>query len=299
MTDNRFVPPASTLEVLEPVPRSVLRRLKQYSGRLATQAVHAMEERLPFFADLEASQRASVQLVVQTAVVNFVEWMRDPQSDVSYTAQAFEVVPQDLRRRIALRQSVELVRVTMEFFEEVVPLLARSEDQLTAMTAGILRYSRDLAFAAAEAYADQAEARGAWDTRMEANVVDAVVRGDVGPELQSQAAALNWDATAPATVIVGLPQPDRVDFTSEDVHAIVHRHGRAALTDVHGAWLVAIVSGHLSPTDRFLAELLEVFADGPVVVGPPASSLAGAHYSAAEAIAGMNAVTGWVAAPRP
>ena len=207
MADNRFIPPKSTLEVLETVPDSVLRRLKQYSGRLATEAVRAMEERLPFFADLEASQRASVQLVVQAAVVNFVEWMRDPQSNVSYTAQAFEVVPQDLRRRIALRQSVEMVRITMEFFEEVVPLLARSEEQLTALTAGILRYSRDLAFAAATAYADQAEARGAWDTRMEANVVDAVVRGDTGPELQSQAAALNWDATAPATVIVGLPQP--------------------------------------------------------------------------------------------
>ena len=143
--------------------------------------MHVLEERLPFFADLEASQRASVQLVVQTAVVNFVEWMRNPDSDVGYTAQAFEVVPQDLRRRIALRQSVEMVRVTMEFFEEVVPLLARSEEQLTALTAGILRYSRDLAFAAATAYADQAEARGAWDTRMEANIVDAVVRGDTGP----------------------------------------------------------------------------------------------------------------------
>ena len=246
MPDKRFVPPASTLEVLETVPESVLRRLNQYSGRLATEAVHALEERLPFFADLEASQRASVQLVVQTAVVNFVEWMRNPDSETGYTAQAFEVVPQDLRRRIALRQSVEMVRVTMEFFEEVVPLLARSEEQLTALTAGILRYSRDLAFAAATAYADQAEARGAWDTRMEANIVDAVVRGDTGPELQSQAAALNWDATAPATVIVGIPQPERIDLASDDVHDVVGRHGRAALSDVHGTWLVAIVSGPLS-----------------------------------------------------
>ena len=275
MADNRFIPPKSTLEVLETVPDSVLRRLKQYSGRLATEAVRAMEERLPFFADLEASQRASVQLVVQAAVVNFVEWMRDPQSNVSYTAQAFEVVPQDLRRRIALRQSVEMVRITMEFFEEVVPLLARSEEQLTALTAGILRYSRDLAFAAATAYADQAEARGAWDTRMEANVVDAVVRGDTGPELQSQAAALNWDATAPATVIVGLPQPDRIDLASDDVHDVVDRNGRAALSDVHGTWLVAIVSGPLAPTDRFLTELLGVFADGPVVIGPTAPTLGG------------------------
>jgi DNA-binding PucR family transcriptional regulator len=299
VTDNRFVPPKSTLEVLQTVPDPVLRRLKQYSGTLATQAVRALEERLPFFANLEASQRASVQLVVQTAVVNFVEWMRDPQSDVSYTAQAFEVVPQDLRRRIALRQSVEMVRTTMEFFEEVVPLLARTEDQLTAMTAGILRYSRDLAFAAAEAYADQAEARGAWDTRMEANVVDAVVRGDVGPELQSQAAALNWDATASATVIVGLPQADRTDLASDDVHDVVTRNGRAALSDVHGTWLVAIVSGSLAPTDRFLTELLGVFADGPVVIGPTAPTLGAAYVSATEAIAGMNAVAGWSGAPRP
>src|SRR6478609_7745891 len=299
MADNRFIPPKSTLEVLETVPESVLRRLKQYSGRLSTEAVRAMEERLPFFADLEASQRASVQLVVQAAVVNFVEWMRDPQSNVSYTVQAFEVVPQDLRRRIALRQSVEMVRITMEFFEEVVPLLARSEEQLTALTAGILRYSRDLAFAAATAYADQAEARGAWDTRMEANVVDAVVRGDTGPELQSQAAALNWDGTAPATVIVGLPRPGRADLASDDVHDVVTGHGRAALSDVHGTWLVAIVSGTLSPTDRFLADLMAVFAEGPVVIGPTAATLATAHRSAMEAIAGMNAVAGWAGAPRP
>jgi DNA-binding PucR family transcriptional regulator len=299
VADNRYVPPASTLEVLDTVSEAVLRRLKQYSGRLATEAVHALQERLPFFADLEASQRASVHLVVQTAVVNFVEWMRNPQSNVSYTAQAFEVVPQELTRRIALRQTVEMVRVTMEFFEEAVPLLARSDDQLMALTAGILRYSRDLAFAAATAYADAAEARGAWDTRMEANVVDAVVRGDVGPELQSQAAALNWDATAPATVIVGLPHPGRVDLASDDVHDIAARSGRSALSDVHGTWLVAIISGPLSATDRALGELLGVFADGPVVVGPTASTLSGAHLSATEAIAGMNAVAGWSGAPRP
>jgi DNA-binding PucR family transcriptional regulator len=193
-----------------------------------------------------------------------------------------------------------MVRVTMEFFEEAVPLLARSDEkQVMALTAGILRYSRDLAFAAATAYADAAESRGAWDTRMEANVVDAVVRGDVGPELQSQAATLNWDATAPATVIVGLPQPGRADMAGDDVHAIAARNGRAALSDVHGTWLVAIVSGQLSPTDRTLGELLEVFADGPVVVGPTAATLSAAHHSATEAIAGMNAVAGWSGAPRP
>lgn len=308
MDDKQSAPrerPKSPLEMLDAVPDSLLRRLKQYSGRLSTEAVSAMHERLPFFADLEASQRASVALVVQTAVVNFVEWMQDPHSNVSYTAQAFELVPQDLTRRIALRHTVDMVRVTMEFFEEVVPLLARSEEQLTALTVGILKYSRDLAFTAATAYADAAEARGAWDSRMEASVVDAIVRGDTGPELLSRAAALNWDTTAPATVVVGTPGPGRdgVDGDSErasqDVRDIAARHGRAALTDVHGTWLVAIVSGQLTPTDKFLKELLEAFSDGPVVIGPTAPMLTAAYHSASEAISGMNAVAGWRGAPRP
>ena len=113
--------PRSTLELLDSVPEALLRRLKQYSGRFSTQAVSAMQERLPFFAELEASQRASVALVVQTAVANFVEWMTDPSSNVNYTARAFELMPQDLTRRIALRHSVDMVRVTMEYFEEVAP----------------------------------------------------------------------------------------------------------------------------------------------------------------------------------
>lgn len=312
MNDNPFAGPfakhpRSPLELLDTVPESLLRRLKQYSGRLATEAVSIMGDRLPFFAGLEASQRASVALVVQTAINNFVEWMKDPHSDVSYTAQAFELVPQDLARRIALRDTVDLARVTMEFFEEVVPLVARSEEQLTALTVGILKYSRDLAFTAASSYANAAEARGTWDSRMEASVVDAVVRGDTGPELLSRAAALNWDTTAPATVVVGIPAPVKdgangdggSQRASQDVRDIAARHGRAALTDVHGTWLVAIVSGQLSLTDKFLGDLLNALSDGPVVIGPTAPMLTAAYHSASEAISGMNAVAGWRGAPRP
>ena len=52
--------PRSTLELLDGVPESLLRRLKQYSGRLATQAVSTMQDRLPFFGELEASQVVAV-----------------------------------------------------------------------------------------------------------------------------------------------------------------------------------------------------------------------------------------------
>ncbi|NED67383.1 PucR family transcriptional regulator, partial [Streptomyces sp. SID10244] len=71
------VPAPATVH--DALPDTLLRRVKQYSGRLATEAVHSMQDQLPYFADLDAAQRASVQLVVQTAVVNFVEWIQDPE----------------------------------------------------------------------------------------------------------------------------------------------------------------------------------------------------------------------------
>lgn len=291
------VPTSST--VRDALPDTLLRRVKQYSGRLATEAVASMSDQLPYFKDLDAAQRASVQLVVQTAVVNFVEWIQDPEGNVKFTVQAFQVVPHDLARRITLLQTVEMVRVAMEFFEKWLPLLARDEAQLRALTESVLRYGREIGFAAAAIYASAAESRGAWDSRLEALVVDGVVRGDTGPELMSRAAALNWNSDAPATVIVGSPPPEQNVSVPLAIHNTAKQYDRAALSVVQGRRLVAIVSGAVNPTDRFLSDLLEHFADGPVVIGPTTPNLVSAPASATEAIASMEAVVGWPGAPRP
>lgn len=291
------VPAPATVH--DALPDTLLRRVKQYSGRLATEAVHSMQDQLPYFGDLDAAQRASVQLVVQTAVVNFVEWIQDPEGNVKFTVQAFQVVPQDLARRITLLQTVEMVRVAMEFFEKWLPLLARNDAQLRALTESVLRYGREIGFAAASIYASAAESRGAWDSRLEALVVDAVVRGDTGPQLLSRAAALNWDSDAPATVIVGAPPPEQNVSVPLAIHNTARAHDRSALSVVQGSLLVAIVSGPIKPTEKFTTALLGHFADGPVVIGPTMPNLGSAHASATEAMSGITAVVGWPNAPRP
>lgn len=307
---NRKSPPADVFgergahvpapaTVHDALPDTLLRRVKQYSGRLATEAVHSMQDQLPYFSDLDAAQRASVQLVVQTAVVNFVEWIQDPEGNVKFTVQAFQVVPQDLARRITLLQTVEMVRVAMEFFEKWLPLLARNDAQLRALTESVLRYGREIGFAAASIYASAAESRGAWDSRLEALVVDAVVRGDTGPQLLSRAAALNWDSDAPATAIVGTPPPEQNVSVPLAIHNTAKSFDRSALSVVQGSVLVAIVSGPAHPTERFVSALLSHFADGPVVIGPTMPNLGSAHSSATEAMAGIEAVAGWPSAPRP
>jgi DNA-binding PucR family transcriptional regulator len=306
ITDNEVHLPVKALtparQKRDPLPDALLRRVKQFSGRLSTEAVTAMQDQLPFFGGLDAAQRASVQLLIQTAVDNFLEWLKNPQSDIRFSLDAFQVIPQDLARRLTLRQTVDMVRVAMEFFEQWLPALARNDQQLVALTEAVLRYGRELGFAAASVYASAAESRGAWDTRLEALVVDAVVRGDTGSDMLSRAATLNWDATAPATVLVGTP-PDNLGVSVVGtVHAVAQKHGRAALAVVQGTRLVMVVSGQLSddPTSSsFLDEMLQNFSDGPVVIGPTTRTLGAAHSSAVEAFAGMQAVAGWRGAPRP
>ncbi|QNG18456.1 PucR family transcriptional regulator [Rhodococcus triatomae] len=286
----------------DPLPDALLRRVKQFSGRLATEAVTAMQDQLPFFDNLDAAQRANVQLLVQTAVINFLEWLEDSNSDIRFSLDAFQVIPQDLARRLTLRQTVDMVRVAMEFFEQWLPALARNDQQLTALTEAVLRYGRELGFAAASVYASAAESRGAWDTRLEALVIDAVVRGDTGSDMLSRAATLNWDATAPATVIVGTPPEDERVGVVSTVHAIAQKHGRAALAVVQGSRLVTVVSGEVhgsTGASQFVTDLLAKFSDDPVVIGPTTPTLGAAHFSAVEALTAMQAVAGWRGAPRP
>lgn len=275
-----------------------LRRLEHASGDLATASVAEMEQRWAWFRRLPADQRAGVVLVTQTSMANFVEWLKDPQHSIKLTSDAFRSAPRELARWVSLRQTVELVRVATVAFEERLPNLAADDAERATLTDASLRFGREVAFAAATAYAGAAEARGAWDARLEALVVDGVVRGDAEESLLSRAAALGWDPTAPATVLVGYPPPDVPADTLSDMRGTATRGGRAALLGVQGSRLVVVAAGSDELPEE-IARLLGAFGEGPVVVGPTAPSLAEAHRSAADALSGLRAVPAWPAAPRP
>ena len=87
-----------------------------------------------------------------------------------------------------------MVRATIDVVEEHVDELAAPGDAADLREA-ILRYSREIAFAAAEVYARAAEERGAWDARLESLVLDALLRGEPDDHVRARAAALGWAAT--------------------------------------------------------------------------------------------------------
>ncbi|MDT8915380.1 helix-turn-helix domain-containing protein [Amycolatopsis sp. PS_44_ISF1] len=279
-----------------------LRELEHASGRLASASVAVMEQRLVWYSRLPADQRASVLLITQAGAAGFVDWLRDAKEALKLTTEAFRDAPAELSRWISLRQAVGMVRLAIEVFEEQLPDFAANESERAALIEGILRYGREIAFAAANSYAAAAEARGAWDARLEALVVDGIVRGDAEEAVLSRAAALGWDPASAATVLVGNPPSEDPPTVVFEVRSRAARVGRPVLLSVQGSRLVIVIGG---PTDggtkerEILSRMSAVFADGPVVAGPTVPSLAEAHHSAAEALSGLRAVLGWPGAPRP
>src|SRR5439155_11301153 len=86
--------------------------------------------------------------------------------------------------------------------EQQVPHLAAPGGQ-QAIREAVLQFSRGVAFAAARVYARAAESRGNWDARLQALLVDALLRGDTSDVLASRAAALGWSDASPVVVAVG------------------------------------------------------------------------------------------------
>ena len=266
-------------------------------------------DRQPWFGRLTADQRAAVLLVTQRGVANFVAWLDEPAETIRLTAEAFRIAPRDLARRLTLRQTVELVRIATDVFEERLPPLAADEDERRVLVEGVLRFGRGIAFAAATAYAGAAEARGTWDARLEALVVDAVVRGpgdngrgDDGDALVSRAAALGWEPSVPVRVVVGAA-PDPASAAEQLARAAPpggpDRPPGAGRAAGQPGWSSCGPS-RCDPGDPVGdAVVLGPFGPGPVVVGPRATGLTGAHASAREALAGLRAAAGRPDAPRP
>ncbi|MCF6507048.1 PucR family transcriptional regulator [Blastococcus sp. MG754426] len=279
-----------------PPSDATLRRLERASGSLATQAVARMDEDLPWFRAMPADQRSWVTLVAQAGIASLVEWCRHPGRPPRLTGEVFGAAPRELVRAVALKQTVDLIKVTVEVMEERVTSVAEPGDEETLRLA-VLQFSREVAFATAHVYASFAESRGAWDARLEALVVDALVRGERSEELSGRAAALGWAAGTPALVVVGAT-PTGVD----DPHGAVRRAARSldcdVLVGVHADQLVVVLGG-TGDLEAVAERVADECGEGPVVTGPVVDGLGRAAHSAAAALAGLRAAGAWPEAPRP
>lgn len=279
-------------------------RLQKATGALATAAIAAMDDQLPWFGKLSAQDRSWIGLVAQSGITAFVDWFRDPEEHSSMPVRMFGSAPREFTRVISLHQTVDLLRTTIEMIENTIGDLLPAED-VPAVRESMLRYAREVAFAAATVYAQAAEMRGAWDARLEALVVDSVIRGEADESVRSRASALGWTGTGTAgasevAVVVGrAPDGESGNANVADaVRAAAREAGADALCAMQGDRLVVVLGGTSKPVD-IVQKLTTWFGPGPIVVGPVVKDLMSAVTSARSAVAGLRAAPGWPEAPRP
>jgi PucR C-terminal helix-turn-helix domain/GGDEF-like domain len=272
-------------------------RLEQSMSALGAAAVTTMDEQLTWFRALSAENRSWLGLVAQAGIAAFVDWVKHPERGRPAVAgEVFGTAPRELARAVTLQQAVEMVRVIVDVVDSRVDELAAPGGELELREA-VLRYTREVAFAAAQVYARAAEARGAWDARLEALVVDSLVRGEVDESLPSWASALNW-SSAPVCVIAGNSGGGEPEGLIEELRMLARRAKFDLLAGVHGHRLIVILGGPGDPMP-LARQLGARFGPGPVVVGPPAANLEMAAGSARAALAGLRSAAAWPDAPRP
>ncbi|GAA1697238.1 fatty acid biosynthesis transcriptional regulator FasR [Microcella alkalica] len=277
-----------------------LQYLRNISGELATATLKRLDDTLPWYREMPPSRRSAVGLVAQAGISSLISWYEDPTSQPWIAADVFGAAPRELLRSVSLQQTLQLIRVTVEVVEDRVT----SGDQ--SLREAILLYSREIAFAAADVYARAAEARGLWDARLEALVVDSILSGEYDNELPSRIAALGWNGHGEVCVLVGttprIVDVDQIRRTARHVDADV-------LIGVQGNRLVVVIGRALPKADEpspqpatfpEIAQALEpFFGTGHLVLGPEVPDVVDAGKSAKAALAGFAVARSWRNAPRP
>ncbi|MFP5252727.1 MAG: PucR family transcriptional regulator [Actinomycetes bacterium] len=278
----------------------IARRIQKAVGPLTASTLQRMERDMTWFRQLSAEDRSWIGMIVQAGINAFVAWYRAPDGRSPVTAEVFGAAPQALTGVVTLHQTVEMVRLSIEVVEENM-VAAVGEEDAASVREAITRYAREVAFATAEVYARAAEMRGAWDARLEALVVDSVLRAEADETTRSRASALGWESRGDVVVVLGRV-PSAASGTREslidDVRRSARHVGLDALCAVQSDRLVVVLGGVDNP-DKAGAAVAQHFGEGPVVVGPLVPDLVRANVSARAAVAGLRAAPGWPDAPRP
>ncbi|WP_034648003.1 CdaR family transcriptional regulator [Cellulomonas sp. HZM] len=273
------------------------RRVRDGSGQLAAATMRRLEEDLDWYRALPAEDRSWVGLVAQAGITAFVSWFADPSRPPHGVGDIFAAAPPELTRSISLQHTLHLVRVVVDVVETHSDRLAAPGEERELREA-VLRYSREVAFSAAEVYARAAEVRGAWDARLEALVVDALVRGDVDDSLRSRIGALGWSGRGSTLVMVGTSTSALDEVRAADLRRATRRAADDALVGIQGDRLVVFLGGD-GDLRAAAVSLLPRFGPGPVVLGPQVADLLDSARSARAALAGLVAARAWEQAPRP
>ena len=270
--------------------------LQSIAGELATATLSRLDETLPWYRSMPPARRAAIGSVAQNGITSFIQWYQDPSSQPWVAADVFGSAPRELLRSISLQETLQLIQVVVEMVEDRV--VAEHPD----LTESVLRYSRDIAFNAADVYAKAAEARGLWDARLEALVVDSIISGETSQEISSRVAALGWRSDGQVAVLLGIanPSPD-----PDAMRKIARKAGSDLLLGIQGRRQVVVIGLMVNSEkpeqtiQQIAAQLEGYFGQGPLILGTTVATVSDAPKSARSALAAHSVAVSIGSVKRP
>ena len=288
--------------------------LRQAQDTIIEHSLDRISSAHDFYRTLPEGSRDQIAAVARLGVTMFVDSAENPSTPL-VPSQIFSVAPAPLTGVITLEQTLALVRTVLDVVVDEAPRAVPKEDHDTVRIL-VLTFGRDVGFAAAEVYARAAEARGAWDARLESVAVDAMLHDD--PEdAATRAGTAGWNGTGPVVAIAA-----RTTLDALGVSRLRHECRNLAsdcLVSVRGDSVLIVLGGgsqaHGSSSKHPVPQgsrsgTAEQLVDqaamqvagglgGSAVVGPVVPGISHAGRSLRSALAGLRALPGWVEAPNP
>ena len=196
------------------------------------------------------------------------------------------------------------MRTVLDVVIEEAPQAVPAEDHDT-VTILALTFGRDVGFAAAEVYARAAEARGAWDARLESVAVDSMLH-DSPEDAVTRAGTAGWAGQGPVVALVARAALDamgasrlRHECRQLSSDCLVSARGDSVIIVLGAAEEAGSSSGAPERALGRAAQTIASMIDGVVVIGPVVPGIDQAGRSLRSALAGLRARPGWPDAPNP
>lgn len=277
--------------------------LRQAQEPIIEHALDRISAAHPWYRTLAEPARKQIAAVARLGVTMFVDSIEFPDTAVA-PGKIFSVAPAALTGTITLEQTLGMVRTALDVVVEEAPQAVPEQDH-DALTVLVLTFGRDVGFAAAEVYARAAEARGAWDARLESVAVDSMLHGSP-EEAASRAGSAGWSGNGPVVAIAARASLDAI--AASRLRHEGRQHAHDCLVSVRGDSVIIVLGGQPeaaqssgSPEQAVdaAAALIARRLDGAAVLGPVVSAVSQAGRSLRSALAGLRALPGWIQAPNP
>ncbi|WP_291455967.1 CdaR family transcriptional regulator [Actinomyces sp. oral taxon 448] len=283
--------------------------LRQAQNIIIEHSLDRISAAHPWYRTLPEAPRRQIESVARLGVTMFVDSVETPDAAVM-PSRIFNVAPAALTGTITLEQTLALVRTVLDVVVDEAPQVVPAQDH-NAVRILVLTFGRDVGFAAAEVYAHAAEARGAWDARLESVAVDAMLH-DSPSDAASRAGTAGWRGTGPVVAIAARTGLDAM-ATSHLRHTC-RQITTDSLVSVRGDSVIVVLGGPPTPPsvrplksrradpDQAIDKVaLEVAGklDAAAVIGPVVAGISQAGRSLRSALAGLRALPGWAEAPNP